>query len=102
MSNSAPKLPPEAFATGASVAVTDRQMQPGFLAHRHHSLSRDVRNQLGGKRQETYYVTACTAGAGVEGPDDADEAYLVSIHWAHHQGADACTKDACFPQAVAA
>ncbi len=92
-----PQLPAELFAGGMSVAVTDRQMQPGFLAHRHSSEERSSSNGYGGTTKVTTYVTACTAGQ----PDPAD-AYLVSVHWAHHQGAAACTEQACFPQAVPA
>ncbi len=94
---SVPQLPAELLPTGMSVAVTDRQMQPGFLAHRHSSEERSASNGYGGVTKVTTYVTACSAGQS-----DPAEAYLVSAPWAHHQGAGACTEQACFPQAVTA
>ncbi len=92
-----PQLPPELFPTGMSVALIARPIEPGVLAHRSSSEERLADNGYGGKSRVTTYIAACAVGQ-----DDADEAYLVSVHWAAHQGAGACTEQACFPQAVSA
>lgn len=92
-----PQLPSELFGGGSSVAIIARPIEPGVLAHRTDTLTRKVDQGYRTLQQETYYVAACAAGE--EAPD---EAYLVSIHWAHTQGAGACTEAACFPAAVAA
>lgn len=95
--HSIPQLPEELFPTGMSVAIVARPIAPGVLAHRSSSEERDADNGYGGKSKVTTYIAACAAGQ-----PDPDEAYLVSVHWAHHQGAGACTEATCFPQAVAA
>lgn len=92
-----PQLPSELFAGGSSVAIIAKPIEPGVLAHRSHSETREVDRGHRVLQKETFYIAACAA----DEPQEADEAYLVSIHWAHSQAAAACTEAECFPQAVA-
>jgi hypothetical protein len=96
--DTAARLPRELLAGGSSVAVIARPIAPGVLAHRYSQEIRAVAPEYGKPANEAYYVTACAA----DDLENADDAYLVTVAWADHLGATACTEPACFPEAVAA
>ncbi len=60
-----PQLPAELLAGGMSVAITDRQMHPGFLAHRHSSEERSASN--GYETIPAHQVTYPSQGLAVAG-----------------------------------
>ncbi|MCY1141355.1 hypothetical protein OWR29_25435 [Actinoplanes sp. Pm04-4] len=95
-----PKLPRELIPTGHSVALIGMTLGPGSIAHRASSktvpdLSRPRHSKKGPQPTKQVPIAKCAEGQG----DDADDAYLVSAHWADHKGAVACTETACFPTA---
>jgi hypothetical protein len=93
----APKLPRHLLAGGSSVAITERPLAAGVVAHKPSSQQRPAANPWRAGQKETVYLAACEAATDA---DNAVDAYLVSIAWADHQGAVACTARQCFPQAV--
>ncbi|WKU03730.1 hypothetical protein [Micromonospora sp. HUAS LYJ1] len=86
-----PRLPKDLTQGGASVAVR-LPFGEGSVAHR--PTTDDRLNGVfvfGIEQRSAVPVAACA-------PDD-DECRLLSAGWADHMGAQACTEDACFPDA---
>jgi len=89
-----PRLPREMTVGGSSVAVR-MPFASGSVAHRPKTVQREVAiptSRWGATRNAQIPVSACA-------PDD-DECGLLTAAWADHLGAQACTEDACFPDAV--
>lgn len=92
MNNSTlPRLPEPMTRGGASVAIR-LPFGAGSVAHRP---AYDTRPNgvfvYGIEQSASVPVAACA--------QDDDECRLLTAAWADHQGAQACTEDACFPDA---
>ncbi|WP_431892703.1 hypothetical protein [Micromonospora haikouensis] len=82
-----PRLPKPMTIGGATVVI-HLPFEAGHPAHR----PIWTRNNPDSKYDLSCYVTAACAPQGAEGRE-------LSAAWADHQGAQACTEDACFPDA---
>lgn len=86
-----PRLPREAIVSGYSVAVR-LPFSAGSVAHRADHDKRPTGKRVYGQEvAASVPVAACAT--------DDDECVLMTAGWADHQGAQACTEDACFPDA---
>ncbi|SCL16440.1 hypothetical protein GA0074692_0030 [Micromonospora pallida] len=86
-----PRLPRELTNGGSSVAVR-LPFGAGSVAHRPTYVQRPNGKFVFGKEQRSSVPVAACA-------QDDDECSLLSAAWADHRGAQACTEDACWPDA---